>query len=73
MRSIRHWKTDTAMLTEKDKKEMSEDAQRAKRREDFRRLSRNRYKNFTVEFEEMTKTMQITYPRHIIKTDRNQL
>ena len=63
-----------AMLTKKDKEEILADARLAKRRNDFRRLSKNRYKNFSVEFlEEITKAIQITYPRHIIKTDKNRL
>lgn len=61
-------------LSEKEKKEMLEDALSLKRREDFRKLRKNKKDIFTFKWlEEVVKFVDVKYPRHLIKADKNVL
>jgi hypothetical protein len=62
------------ILKEEDKKELLEDALSPIRREEFKKLSKLRYKGFDLKFlEEITNVLQIKYPRHLIKAQKNRL
>lgn len=62
------------MLSEKEKKEMLNDAKSFQRRKDFKRLRKLKYKNFSIGLlEELTRLIPVTYPRHFIKADKNRL
>ena len=62
------------MLTEKEKKEMYEDAQSKARRRDFKILSDVKPEYFTLAFlKQITGNIAVKYPRHIIRADKNRL
>ena len=63
-----------ARLTDRQKQEMLEDARSITRRDDFRRLRRNQAPPVNLQWlETITKLIKVTYPRHLIKTDKNLL
>ncbi|MCK4352683.1 hypothetical protein KAW65_04670 [candidate division WOR-3 bacterium] len=62
------------ILIKEDKKDLIEDAKSTTRREDFRKLSKTRHRGFSLEWlEEITRLIPTSYPKHLIKADKNRL
>ncbi len=60
-------------LSKEEKRELLEDARSLKRREDFKKL-KGKKSIFTLEWlEEVIKLVNVKYPRHFIKDDKNVL
>lgn len=62
------------MLIEDDKKGLIEDAKSTTRREDFRKLSKLKSRDFSLEWlEGIIRLIPTSYPRRFIKADKNRL